>query len=67
MESPTMSLPGGMEALTAMGEVAKTQNTLEPVKIRTSQIDGCGFYVDMHTRDLGKKGKSDVLLFAVAA
>ncbi|WP_163506137.1 carboxymuconolactone decarboxylase family protein [Fodinicola acaciae] len=39
----------------------------ELVKLRASQINGCGFCVDMHAHDLKKAGESDERLFAVAA
>ncbi|TDC26322.1 carboxymuconolactone decarboxylase family protein [Streptomyces sp. 8K308] len=39
----------------------------ELVKLRVSQINGCGFCVDMHARDAKKGGETDERLFAVAA
>ena len=41
--------------------------TLELVKLRSSQINGCGFCVDMHSHDAKKAGESDERLFSVAA
>ncbi|MFD8529755.1 carboxymuconolactone decarboxylase family protein [Streptosporangium canum] len=41
--------------------------TLELVKLRASQINGCGFCVDMHSHDAKKAGESDERLFSVAA
>src|SRR2546427_8727558 len=41
--------------------------TLELVELRASQINGCSVCVDMHARDLKKKGETDERLFAVAA
>ncbi|GGK71273.1 alkyl hydroperoxide reductase AhpD [Sphaerisporangium melleum] len=41
--------------------------TLELVKIRVSQINGCGFCVDMHSREAKKAGETDERLFGVAA
>ncbi|MBG0814052.1 carboxymuconolactone decarboxylase family protein [Planomonospora sp. ID82291] len=41
--------------------------TLELVKLRASQINGCGFCVDMHSHEAKKAGESDERLFAVAA
>ncbi|MEV7805759.1 carboxymuconolactone decarboxylase family protein [Microbispora sp. NPDC088329] len=40
--------------------------TLELVKIRASQINGCAFCLDMHHRDAKKAGESDERLWAVA-
>ncbi|MFC4058563.1 carboxymuconolactone decarboxylase family protein [Planomonospora corallina] len=42
-------------------------STLELVKLRASQINGCGFCVDMHSHEAKKAGESDERLFAVAA
>ncbi|MEU4405605.1 carboxymuconolactone decarboxylase family protein [Streptosporangium sp. NPDC023963] len=41
--------------------------TKELVKLRVSQINGCGFCVDMHSHDAKAAGESDERLFAVAA
>ncbi|MEV7010337.1 carboxymuconolactone decarboxylase family protein [Streptosporangium sp. NPDC051022] len=41
--------------------------TLELVKLRASQINGCGFCVDMHSHDAKKAGETDERLFSVAA
>ncbi|MEV8632272.1 carboxymuconolactone decarboxylase family protein [Streptosporangium sp. NPDC051023] len=41
--------------------------TLELVKLRASQINGCGFCVDMHSHDAKQAGESDERLFSVAA
>ncbi|GAA4136354.1 carboxymuconolactone decarboxylase family protein [Actinomadura keratinilytica] len=41
--------------------------TQELVKIRASQINGCGFCLDMHTKDAAQAGESAVRLNLVAA
>ncbi len=41
--------------------------TQELVKIRASQINGCGFCTDMHTKDAAHKGETAVRLNLVAA
>ncbi|GGO03973.1 alkyl hydroperoxide reductase AhpD [Microbispora rosea subsp. aerata] len=41
--------------------------TLELVKIRVSQINGCSFCLDMHAREAKKAGESDERLWSVAA
>jgi AhpD family alkylhydroperoxidase len=41
--------------------------TQELVKIRASQINGCGFCTDMHTKDAAHAGESPVRLNLVAA
>jgi AhpD family alkylhydroperoxidase len=43
------------------------QETQELVKIRASQINGCGFCLDMHTKDAAKAGESALRLNLVAA
>src|SRR5687768_14886385 len=39
----------------------------ELVKLRASQINGCGYCVNMHSRDARKLGESEQRVFAVAA
>lgn len=39
---------------------------LELVKLRASQINGCGYCVDMHASDARKSGESERRLYAVA-
>ncbi|MFF0739564.1 carboxymuconolactone decarboxylase family protein [Streptomyces sp. NPDC004111] len=41
--------------------------TQELVKIRASQINGCGFCTDMHTKDATAAGETSVRLHLVAA
>ncbi|MFJ4832059.1 carboxymuconolactone decarboxylase family protein [Streptomyces sp. NPDC088747] len=41
--------------------------TQELVKLRVSQINGCGFCTDMHTKDAAHAGESAVRLHLVAA
>ncbi|MFE2970812.1 carboxymuconolactone decarboxylase family protein [Streptomyces sp. NPDC059340] len=41
--------------------------TQELVKIRSSQINGCGFCTDMHTKDATHAGETPVRLHLVAA
>lgn len=40
--------------------------TLELINIRTSQINGCGFCLDMHTKDAVRAGESHERLHLVA-
>ena len=71
MNHPAMTVPGAMEALQALGTSVKKggvpSRTLDLVELRASQINGCSVCVDMHARDLKKKGETDERLFAVAA
>ena len=41
--------------------------TQELVRIRASQINGCGFCLDMHTKDAAQAGESPVRINLVAA
>ncbi|MFI6926312.1 carboxymuconolactone decarboxylase family protein [Nonomuraea spiralis] len=41
--------------------------TIELVKLRASQINGCGYCVHMHSSDMKKAGESDERLWSVAA
>src|SRR4051812_19044333 len=40
--------------------------TIELVKLRASQINGCGYCVDMHSRSMKQAGESDERLWSVA-
>jgi AhpD family alkylhydroperoxidase len=42
-------------------------STLELAKIRTSQINGCGFCTDMHTKDAALAWETSMRLSLVAA
>ncbi|MQA36856.1 carboxymuconolactone decarboxylase family protein [Rugamonas aquatica] len=63
--------PDAMKAMIAL-EVAVNKLGLEPsllelVKLRSSQINGCAFCIDMHTTDARKAGESDRRMHGVAA
>ncbi|MER7693493.1 carboxymuconolactone decarboxylase family protein [Streptomyces sp. NPDC097610] len=51
----------------AVSDSALPAATQELVKIRASQINGCGFCTDMHTKDAAHAGESAVRLHLVAA
>jgi AhpD family alkylhydroperoxidase len=71
MTNPAIAVPDALKALTALGtSITKggvPHQTLELVRLRASQINGCAFCVDMHARDLKRAGEKDERLFAVAA
>src|SRR5438309_1010986 len=50
----------------AVRESGLEHSLLELVKLRASQINGCGFCVDMHASDAKKAGETDRRLHAVA-
>lgn len=51
----------------AIRESGLEHSLIELVKLRASQINGCGFCVDMHARDARKAGETERRLHAVAA
>jgi AhpD family alkylhydroperoxidase len=71
LNNPVMILPDAMQALQALGKVAHNSSvpltTLMLVELRASQVNGCSVCVDMHSRDLKKRGEPDDKIFAVAA
>jgi AhpD family alkylhydroperoxidase len=62
--------PDAAKALMAL-ETALSRLSIEPllmdlVKLRASQINGCAYCVDMHTRDARQKGESERRLYAIS-
>lgn len=51
----------------AVADSAVPAATQELVKIRASQINGCGFCLDMHTKEAAKAGETATRLHLVAA
>ena len=56
-----------MSAGKALKDSTLPAATQELVKIRASQINGCGFCIDMHTKDAAAAGETSVRLNLVAA
>ena len=56
-----------MTALSAVGKVGLEPLLLELVKIRASQINGCAYCLDMHTKDARALGEVDERLDGLAA
>jgi AhpD family alkylhydroperoxidase len=61
------------EAVTALAGVEKyvrqcglEHSLLELVKLRASQLNGCAYCVDMHTKDARAAGETEQRLYAVA-
>jgi AhpD family alkylhydroperoxidase len=60
--------PGAYRAMAAFGRSIELDSALrEPVKIRASQLNGCAYCIDMHTRAARKAGESEQRLYALAA
>jgi AhpD family alkylhydroperoxidase len=71
MNNPVFIVPEALKALTALGTAAAKggvpAKTLELIRLRASQINGCSMCVEMHARDLKKAGEKDERLYTVAA
>ncbi|HYK62061.1 MAG TPA: carboxymuconolactone decarboxylase family protein [Bryobacteraceae bacterium] len=64
--------PGALQAMLALeGYVAKSSRLepalLELVKFRASQINGCAYCLDMHSKDARARGESEQRLYALSA
>src|SRR5450756_1176415 len=61
--------PGAREAMYAVEryvrECGLERRLLELVKLRASQINGCAYCVDMHTKDARANGDTEQRLYAV--
>ena len=63
--------PGAVEAMSGL-ERYLAGSGLEPslldlVKLRASQINGCAYCIDMHTKDARARGESEQRLYALSA
>lgn len=63
--------PGAVKAMHGLERYLR-ECGLEPslreiVKVRASQINGCGFCIDMHTKDARAHGETEQRLYALAA
>ena len=63
--------PEGYKALLAMEKYLQTTK-IEPlhkelIKIRASQINGCAYCIDMHTKDARKHGETEQRIYALNA
>src|SRR3954465_12621219 len=55
----------GMEKFIESTSLTKTHKDL--IKIRASQINGCAFCIDMHTKDARKAGETEQRIYALNA
>jgi AhpD family alkylhydroperoxidase len=51
----------------AVSKLGLEKSLVELVKLRSSQINGCAFCIDMHTADARKDGETERRLYAVTA
>lgn len=63
--------PGAMKAMYAINrysnESGLEKSLLELIKIRASQINGCAYCIDMHTKDARANGETEQRLYALNA
>jgi AhpD family alkylhydroperoxidase len=63
--------PNGYKALFALegyiNSTSLTKTHRELIKIRASQINGCAFCIDMHTKDARKAGETEQRIYALNA
>ncbi len=66
-----LALPEARTAMMSLEAVAYkagiSRSLLELVKVRVSQMNGCGYCLDMHTKDARRQGESEQRLYALAA
>ncbi len=63
--------PEGFQALLRFDEYVRQcgleQSLLELIRIRVSQINGCGYCIDIHTKDARAAGESEQRLYCLSA
>jgi AhpD family alkylhydroperoxidase len=63
--------PGALKAMLGLEHYAANSSIehslYELVKTRASQINGCGYCLDMHTKDARKAGETEQRLYALSA
>ncbi len=63
--------PEGYQAMAGLDRYVKSSglepSLLELVKIRASQINGCAFCIDMHTKDARLEGETEQRIYALSA
>jgi AhpD family alkylhydroperoxidase len=64
--------PAAYQALLGLEMFVRKQSKLEPalielLKIRASQINGCSYCIDMHTKDARAEGETEQRIYALSA
>lgn len=63
--------PGATRAMYGLESYIKEcgleKSLIELVKLRASQINGCGYCIDMHTKDARAQGEKEQRLYALVA
>ncbi len=69
--SYSKAAPEGVEIMRRLERYVKSSglkpDLLELVKLRASQINGCAYCIDMHTKDARSHGESEQRLYGVSA
>ena len=62
--------PDAMRAMRGLGQFVSQNglehSLLELVKVRASQLNNCGFCIDMHTRDARQAGETEQRLYCLS-
>ena len=65
------AFPEGIQALMNLGKALAAggleHGLVELVKIRASQMNGCAYCIDMHTKDARSQGETEQRLYALTA
>ena len=64
--------PAAYQAMLGLEMFVRKQSKLEPaliqlVKVRASQINGCAYCIDMHSKDARAEGETEQRLYALSA
>ena len=63
--------PEGFQAMIGMEAAVRRsgleRSLIELVKVRASQINGCAYCIDMHTKDARADGETEQRLYALSA
>jgi AhpD family alkylhydroperoxidase len=63
--------PDGYRAMIGLDDYGRSSglesSLLELVKVRVSQINGCAYCIDMHTKDARANGETEQRLYAISA
>src|SRR6201996_5852803 len=64
--------PAAYQAMLGLDNFVRKQSKLEPaliqlVKVRASQINGCAYCIDMHSKDARAEGETEQRLYTLSA
>ena len=69
--NPYKASPKAYQAMLALGQVAESSGLerplLELVKMRASQINGCAYFLDMHSKDARALGETEQRIYLLNA